>query len=136
MALLCVSTCISLAGSPTNLDLPVFQAIGSGPCSSLILLLNLGPGPETMVRPLMLGDVCSAKDNGACQRHSLMPSLSLTLVPAHPPLSPDPQFMPTHLHHTETALRPPTDFTPITECLQCRATFTTVRGHRRARNQG
>lgn len=112
-----------------------FQYAGFGLCFFLILFLDLGQGPEMVVWPLTLGHICSTKGNWGCHRHCLLPSLSLTLVPVCSPHPFYPQFTPTPPHHKVAALRPPTDFLSIAECLQCRATFTPVRGYRRARNQ-
>lgn len=100
----------------------------------VILLLNLGQGPERTVQPLASGYVRATKNDEPVS-HCLKPSLSLTRAPVHPPPSPDPEFTPTHLYPTETAPRPPTDSVPITECLQHRTTFTAVGGHRRVKNQ-
>jgi hypothetical protein len=112
--------------SQSALTFPVFQTIGFGLCSPLILLLRIETDKNAMAFYLDMSSTKVHKNATgivSCPPFCLHWILSIHLLLLILNLCP-------HTHyHTKTTLRPKIDFIATTKH---RTTFTTFRGHRRA----
>lgn len=117
-----ISTCISRTWCSNKFNLPVIPDNHVSPSPSLILILKLGPRLTKILRLFIL--LCIFYQGPQNMLHAFYDTFS----PGNPGAC---RSLPFNHQFVWPLLRSPPDFIPMAEH---KTTFTTFKGHRRARN--